>query len=223
MHYGVSFVRLERLESSSLIRPKMLVWSNHPALPIHGSYTSYSFGIPSILRFPPIEVQRRGTMAQEFPGLDLCLFPAGAPPTGQTSNLVNPHTLVPVLISVCVIMSIGAILFTLCRLAANRKKLWWSDCKLFPYVHWGEILSCHRFRRPCVPPVSRLDWTHAWSDQIRKTSMGCKSLLVWWNIYQGKCLSYTQQISSQPAACQLTTITDPLRTTNNPLLRVILL
>ncbi|CAD6447909.1 08477ba5-09da-42d4-b787-dc070ec835d9 [Sclerotinia trifoliorum] len=71
------------------------------------------------------------------PGLDLCIFPAGLPPNGTTSNFENPKTLVPALISVCVIMSVVAIIFVACRLFANRKKMWWSD--YFIIVAW--ILS----------------------------------------------------------------------------------
>ncbi|KAF7867295.1 hypothetical protein EAF04_005378 [Stromatinia cepivora] len=66
-------------------------------------------------------------MDQIPPGLDLCIFPAGLPPNGTTSNLENPKTLVPALISVCVIMSVAVIVFVACRLFANRKKMWWSD------------------------------------------------------------------------------------------------
>ncbi|OTA55245.1 hypothetical protein K449DRAFT_306030, partial [Hypoxylon sp. EC38] len=60
-------------------------------------------------------------------GIDLCLYPAGAPPEGTVSNFENPETLVPVLISICVIMTVISVIFTTCRLFANRKKMWWSD------------------------------------------------------------------------------------------------
>ncbi|TVY80891.1 hypothetical protein LSUE1_G004336 [Lachnellula suecica] len=66
-------------------------------------------------------------MDQIPPGLDLCMFPAGLAPNGTSSNLQNPKTLVPVLIPICIIMSVGAILFTALRLCANWRKMWWSD------------------------------------------------------------------------------------------------
>lgn len=64
----------------------------------------------------------------DLSSMDLCFFPAGVPPKGSVINFDNPKTLVPVLISICTIMTVGSVLFTACRLYANRQKLWWSDC-----------------------------------------------------------------------------------------------
>jgi hypothetical protein len=71
-------------------------------------------------------------MNQAPRSFDLCLFPAGIAPNGTTTNFENPETLVPVLISICVIMSTGAVFFTAFRLVANKRKLSWSDCKKAP-------------------------------------------------------------------------------------------
>ncbi|KUI58462.1 hypothetical protein VP1G_05744 [Cytospora mali] len=108
--------------------------------------------------------------------MDLCMFPAGTPPNGTVINFDNPETLVPVLISICVIMTVGAVLFTACRLYANRRKMWWSDCKanLDPglSVLWVEELyetdqdTLHRLRRYCADIVARFYWAYAGSDQI---------------------------------------------------------
>lgn len=64
----------------------------------------------------------------DLSSMDLCFFPAGVPPKGSVINFDNPETLVPVLISICTIMTVGSVVFTACRLFANRQKLWWSDC-----------------------------------------------------------------------------------------------
>jgi len=62
-------------------------------------------------------------------GIDLCAFPAGAPPPGVTPNFVNPPTLAPTSIAICTIMMALAVVFAAGRLFANRKRLEWSDCK----------------------------------------------------------------------------------------------
>lgn len=69
----------------------------------------------------------------ELAGLDLCTIPGESPPNGTVVNFENPATLVPVMVSVCIIMTAGAVLLTACRLyvSFDRREFWWSDCKQF--------------------------------------------------------------------------------------------
>ncbi|KAH7324459.1 hypothetical protein B0I35DRAFT_424232 [Stachybotrys elegans] len=84
--------------------------------------------------------------------MDLCMFPAGFSPDGSISDFVNVETLVPVLISVSVILLVFAIIFTACRLIANRRKLWWSDHfaavgLLTSLAHTGLMFAQTRYAR----------------------------------------------------------------------------
>lgn len=62
-----------------------------------------------------------------FGGLDLCVFPAGTAPGGVKPNFTNPPTYAPAVLGVSVVLLFFATLFTGCRLAANWKKLTWTD------------------------------------------------------------------------------------------------
>ncbi|KAI9167950.1 Cholesterol 7-alpha-monooxygenase [Paramyrothecium foliicola] len=86
------------------------------------------------------------------PGMTLCMLPAGSSPDGSLSDFVNVETLVPVLISVCVLLTFFAIIFTVCRLFANRRKLWWSDYLValglvLSLGHTGLMLAQTRYAR----------------------------------------------------------------------------
>ncbi|KAI5855028.1 hypothetical protein GGS23DRAFT_470600 [Durotheca rogersii] len=86
------------------------------------------------------------------PGLDLCMYPAGAPPPGTVSNFENPDTLVAVLMSICILMTVLSVIFTACRLFANRRKLWWSDyfattALILLLAQTGLMLAQTRFAR----------------------------------------------------------------------------
>lgn len=75
-----------------------------------------------------------GGLSDLLPGVDLCLFAAGQAPDGQTSNLVNPYSLLkPLTISFCVILTEIALCFSLARLWSNIKKLTWSDGKTWSF------------------------------------------------------------------------------------------
>lgn len=84
-------------------------------------------------------MKRQGLIPQ---GFDLCMFAAGTSPDGSMSDFVNVETLVPVLLSVTIILAVFAIAFSVCRLFANRRKLWWSDCMLLRYpMHQYPVLE----------------------------------------------------------------------------------
>ncbi|KAI1087033.1 hypothetical protein F5B19DRAFT_500444 [Rostrohypoxylon terebratum] len=59
--------------------------------------------------------------------VDLCAIPAGIPPEGQISNFIDPDTLMPATIAVCVVMTVLAILFAAARTYTNRKVLKLGD------------------------------------------------------------------------------------------------
>ncbi|VUC35733.1 unnamed protein product [Clonostachys rosea] len=85
--------------------------------------------------------------------MSLCMFPAGVPPDGAKPNFDDPdETLVPVLITVVVILAFLAIITTVCRLFANRRKLWWSDyfvavALILALAHGGLMLAQTKFAR----------------------------------------------------------------------------
>jgi hypothetical protein len=74
-----------------------------------------------------------------IPGIDLCMFPAALPPDGTVINFDNPEDLVAVLISVCVVVTVLSIVFTILRLVANRRRLGLSDCTNI--LEYASILS----------------------------------------------------------------------------------
>lgn len=67
-------------------------------------------------------------LASLFPGVDLCLLPAGIAPAGQVSNLDNPPTLLKGLtIALTIILTVLAFVFAFGRLWANKAKRTWGD------------------------------------------------------------------------------------------------
>ncbi|KAI0412865.1 hypothetical protein F5X98DRAFT_379304 [Xylaria grammica] len=86
------------------------------------------------------------------PNLDPCMIAAGIPPAGTVTNFENPQTLVPVLISVCVLLVVLAVIFTACRIFGNRGKLWWSDylvivALILSLAHIGLIFTQTKYAR----------------------------------------------------------------------------
>ncbi|KAK3940296.1 hypothetical protein QBC46DRAFT_354284 [Diplogelasinospora grovesii] len=92
-------------------------------------------------------------MSDGLAGFDLCAFPGAAPPAGTVSNFINPPSLAPTIIGVCVVMVTSATLFMVGRLFANYKRnLAWSDyCALialiFSLAHGGLMLAQLKYAR----------------------------------------------------------------------------
>ncbi|KAI0424758.1 hypothetical protein F5Y09DRAFT_335520 [Xylaria sp. FL1042] len=92
-------------------------------------------------------------MDQVFPqGVDLCALPAGFPPTGTVTNFKNPETLVPEVVSISTLLTIFVIIFTVGRVFANRRNLWWSDyfavaASILSLSHTGLMLAQTRYAR----------------------------------------------------------------------------
>ncbi|KAI0003883.1 hypothetical protein F4779DRAFT_630576 [Xylariaceae sp. FL0662B] len=66
-------------------------------------------------------------MASLPPNVDLCTIPAGEPPNGKVSNLIDPDTLAPATISICTILTVWAVLFAIVKLYLNWRKLSVAD------------------------------------------------------------------------------------------------
>ncbi|KAK3317337.1 hypothetical protein B0T19DRAFT_405038 [Cercophora scortea] len=86
------------------------------------------------------------------PGYDLCAIPAGPPPAGQTSNLVNPTSLAEVTIAICVITTAAAVFFAVARMFVNWHKLTLSDYFMasstaLTITYTGLIITLSRYNR----------------------------------------------------------------------------
>ncbi|KAH7114328.1 hypothetical protein B0J11DRAFT_584759 [Dendryphion nanum] len=66
-------------------------------------------------------------MQDMFPGVDLCLIPAGVAPDGRPPNFVDPPSLQPAVISITAVMLALAFVVLAGRLFVNRKSLKISD------------------------------------------------------------------------------------------------
>ncbi|KAK3689097.1 hypothetical protein B0T22DRAFT_377891 [Podospora appendiculata] len=91
-------------------------------------------------------------MDQLPPGFDLCAIPAGAPPAGETSNLVDPTSLAEVTIALCVITTALAVFFALARIFVNWHKLTLSDyfmasSAVLTITYTGLIITLSRYNR----------------------------------------------------------------------------
>ncbi|KAI0441101.1 hypothetical protein F4803DRAFT_563281 [Xylaria telfairii] len=86
------------------------------------------------------------------PESDLCMIPAGPPPTGTATNFENPETLVPELVSISTLLMVLVAIFTAGRVFANRRNLWWSDyfvivASILSLAHTGLMLAQTRYAR----------------------------------------------------------------------------
>ncbi|KAK8050928.1 hypothetical protein PG993_002313 [Apiospora rasikravindrae] len=84
--------------------------------------------------------------------IDLCMFPAGIPPKDTATDFDKPETLVPVLITICVLMTVVVVVIAPCRLYANRKELHWSDyfmtiALVFSLAHTGLMCAQTKYAR----------------------------------------------------------------------------
>ncbi|ROW08681.1 hypothetical protein VPNG_06444 [Cytospora leucostoma] len=125
--------------------------------------------------------------ASEPAGLDLCMIPGASPPHGTVVNFENPVTLVPVIVSVCVIMTAGAILLTACRLYVSfkRREWWWSDCfvtiaLMFSMVQTGLFLSQAKFAR------HQWDTRACWYDDKYAKILFLQSILTTFALFFSK-------------------------------------
>ncbi|KAI0196387.1 hypothetical protein F4808DRAFT_439918 [Astrocystis sublimbata] len=86
------------------------------------------------------------------PGTDLCDIPSGTPPEGVIPNFENPETLVSVLISVPILLEVILVVFTACRIFANKRNLLLSDhfvlvAAILSIAHTGLLVSQTKYAR----------------------------------------------------------------------------
>ncbi|RAK94387.1 hypothetical protein BO79DRAFT_261503 [Aspergillus costaricaensis CBS 115574] len=67
-------------------------------------------------------------MASSYTGIDLCAYPAGTPPSGQSSNLVDPPSLAATTIAVTTVTLVWAVTVTAARVHTKLSKLGLADC-----------------------------------------------------------------------------------------------
>ncbi|KAI0100870.1 hypothetical protein GGR51DRAFT_531253 [Nemania sp. FL0031] len=136
-----------------------------------------------------------------FPGIDLCAFPAAAPPEGQTWNFKNPTSLSAATIAVGIIVTVLAVFFVSSRIYTNRRALRSADYfvilgAIFDVGYTSLILAQNKFNR------HQWDVPACWLDVSYIKSVFSNTLLVGPALYFSKSaifLMYYQFFSVRQA------------------------
>ncbi|KAH8200668.1 hypothetical protein TruAng_005132 [Truncatella angustata] len=137
-------------------------------------------------------------MASLLSRVDLCSIAAAKPPAGEVSNLVNPTTLSPVTISICVILTIiyahttivGAVLFfPKCAIFFMYRQLF-QIRRPVRIAIWAGLAFSFAIYFPSIPLSAIYEAPragHSWEEYLQSLSTRHDSTLTYWGIVQGTC------------------------------------
>lgn len=148
-------------------------------------------------------------MASSYTGIDLCAYPAGTPPSGQSSNLVDPPSLAATTIAVTTVTLVWAVTVTAARVHTKLSKLGLADCRWAPLAsldihvvnsstsgfvvialalsatYLGLVLASEWALRQDRDVLRIMILIPRCSAEICQTSVGHSRLLVQWHVYEG--------------------------------------